>query len=66
MKIMWTNKFSGETGFVKMIKPSKNCFVNTFDKEDARKFRSEAEAKKAIESLIAMGEGENNTFSIVE
>ena len=63
---MWTNKFSGETGFVKMIKPSKNCFVNTFDKEDARKFRSESEAQKAIASLIDMGEGKNNAFSIAE
>lgn len=64
--IQWTNVYSGETGFVQMIRHSKNHFVNTPNKEDARKYHSDAEAKKAIDDLMKMGEGRTNVFSIVD
>ena len=64
--IKWTNIYSNETGYVQMIKHSKNHFVNTTEKENARKYRSEKEARKAIDSLIEMGEGRENVFSIEE
>jgi hypothetical protein len=64
--IKWTNVYSGETGYVQMIRHAKNHFVNTPDREFARKFRSDAEASKAVDSLIQMGEGRNNLFTIVE
>jgi hypothetical protein len=64
--IKWTNVYSGETGFVQMIRHAKNHFVNTPDKELARKYRSDAEARKAVDELIQMGEGRTNVFSIVD
>lgn len=64
--IQWTNIYSGETGFVQMIKHSKSHFVNTPDKEFARKYRNDNEARKAIDELIQMGEGRANVFTIVE
>lgn len=66
MKIRWTNKFSQETGFVKTVSKAKNCFMNTFDATEARIFKSEKEAQKAIAVLTEMGEAENNIFSIEE
>lgn len=64
--IQWTNVYSGETGYIQMIRHAKNHFVNTPDKEFARKYRSEAEARKAVDDLIKMGEGRNNVFAIVD
>ena len=64
--IQWTNVYSGETGYVQIIRHAKNHFVNTADKNLARKYRSEAEAKKAVDDLIKMGEGRNNIFNIVD
>lgn len=66
LKIKWTNKFSGEQGFVKSIKASKGHFESTYEKTEARSFRSDKEAQKAIEQLIAIGEGENNSFEVVD
>lgn len=63
--IKWTNRHSGETGYVKMIRTSNNHFINTYDKGDARKYRSEAEANKAICVLQQIGEGQNNDFVVV-
>lgn len=64
--IKWTNVYSGETGYVQMIRHSKNHFVNTADKEMARKYRSDAEARSAVDELIKMGEGRTNVFEVVE
>lgn len=64
--IQWTNIYSGETGYVQMIRHSKNHFVNTPDKNLARKYRSDAEARQAVDDLIHMGEGRTNVFSIVD
>ena len=64
MKIRWTNKYSNETGFVKTVSKAKNCFINTFDVSEARVFKSEKDANKAIAVLTEMGEAENNIFAI--
>jgi hypothetical protein len=64
--IQWTNVYSGETGYVQMIRHAKGHFVNTTDKEFARKYRSEAEARSAVNDLIQMGEGRSNVFTIVD
>lgn len=66
LKIKWINKFSGEQGFVKSIKASKGHFESTYEEVEARSFRSDKEAQKAIEQLVAIGEAENNNFEIVE
>lgn len=64
MKIRWTNKYSQETGFVKTISKAKKCFINTFDASEARVFKTEKDAQKAIVSLTEMGEAENNIFTV--
>lgn len=64
--IKWVNVYSGETGYVKMIRHAKKHFINTSNETEARKYRSDAEARKAIDTLIEMGEGRTNIFSVVE
>ena len=36
--IQWTNKWSGEKGFVKCLNRKEGFFENTFNKEDAKLF----------------------------
>lgn len=60
-KIMWRNRYSGETGFVKAIRESKGYFENG-SVEDAHVFSSDAECRAAIDVLNAIGEGRNNDF----
>ena len=64
VKIQWTNKFSGETGYVKSILVKKGHFENTFDIEEAKKY-SKSEALKAVSTLKDIGEAENNDFSLL-
>jgi hypothetical protein len=64
--IKWTNIYSGEIGYVQMIRHTKGHFVNTSDKAMARKYRSHADAQKAIETLISIGEGQSNVFTILD
>ena len=64
MNIRWTNKLSQESGYVKTISKAKGYFINTYDKAEARKFRSEKEAQNAFVTLTEMGEAENNYFTI--
>ena len=63
MKIKWTNRMSGETGFVKEI--MKSNFINTFDKAEGANFKTRRDAEKAVETLIGIGEGLNNMFEVV-
>ena len=65
-KIKWTNKFSGETGFVGSISKAKGYFINAGSAEEARSFRSDKEAAAAIQTLIELGEAENNVFEAME
>ena len=66
MKIKWTNKYSQETGFVKTVSSAKKCFMNTSDEAEARVFKTEKAAQKAIDTLVEYGEAVNNDFTIVE
>ena len=63
--LKWTNKYSGEIGYVEKISPKNECFYNCEKAKDARRFRSEKEALKAIENLKAFGEADNNDFEII-
>ena len=63
LKLMWKNRYSGDTGFVKAVRESKGYFENgTLD--EARRFRTSAECNKAIELLTKLGEAKNNDFII--
>ena len=61
--VKWTNKYSGETGFV--AKVCKDHFENTYDADGARKFTSAKQAEKAVTSFSEMGEAENNSFETI-
>ena len=65
MIIKWTNKFSGETGFVKSINKKEKHFDNTFNKAEARRYASVGSATQIVNMLMSFGEGENNNFEIV-
>lgn len=60
-KIMWRNRYSGDTGFVKAIRESNGYFENG-SVEEAHIFDGDAECQAAIDILNAIGEGRNNDF----
>lgn len=65
-RLMWKNKWSGDTGFVKAVREKRGYFENAPTIEDARKFKSEKECRDAIAILHKIGEDVNNNFSIVD
>lgn len=65
MIIKWVNKFSGETGFVLSVDKKNKHFNNTFNKDQARRYASEASATSIVNLLISFGEGENNDFEVI-
>ena len=60
--IKWTNKFSRETGYVKGL--GEGHFINTWDKADAAKYRTQKAAEKVLVTLNEFGEGANNDFEV--
>lgn len=65
MKIIkWTNKFSGEFGYVADLEDTH--FINTWEIKDAKKFRTIKEADKTIDLLNEIGEGQNNFFELTD
>ena len=63
MKIKWINRFSLQEGYVREV--VEDHFINTFDKAEARKFKSRRDAEKMIEKLFDYGEGLNNEFQVI-
>lgn len=63
--IMWRNKFSGETGYVKSIKPKAGHFVNTYEQSEAKKYKDAKSIDRALDVLVAIGEGNNNYFEVI-
>lgn len=55
MKIKWTNKWSGEVGFVKSINTKESYFENTFDESEAKVFAKNA-ITKALKQLAAFAD----------
>ena len=62
--IRWTNKYSGEQGYVGSLSTKNKCFYNA-DRSGAKQYSSEKAARKAITMLESYGEAENNTFEIL-
>ena len=63
MKIKWTNKWSKEQGYVKVINKKGGYFENTFDVSEAKNFSS----KSISNTLSWLNEHEsNNTYDIFE
>lgn len=50
MIIKWTNKWSGEQGFVKSLNRKEGYFVNTFDSDKAKSY-SEKNVNRILELL---------------
>ena len=36
--IKWTNKYSNETGYVASISTKNECFINTFEESEAKRY----------------------------
>lgn len=65
MKILkWTNKYSGEVGYVKNVLKSKGYFVNEWDRAKAKSYMNETMAQRDLETIVEIGEAENNIFTI--
>ena len=64
--LKWTNKFSGETGYVGKVSVKAGHFTNAETKESAKTYKTENMAKKDIERLTDIGEAENNIFTMEE
>ena len=64
MIIKWTNKYSHEIGYVGSVSTKNKCFYNS-DKDNAKQYKNEKSAIKAIALLKEYGEADNNDFEIV-
>lgn len=62
--IKWINKYSKEVGYVRYIKEEKGHFVNTYERSNAGKYRSQEDAEKAVGVLHVIGEAKFNDFVI--
>ena len=62
--IQWTNKYSGEIGYVGSVSTKNRCFYNA-DRNGAKHYKSEKAAQKAIAQITEYGEAENNNFNVI-
>ncbi len=62
--IKWTNKMSRETGYVKSVSRARGCFINTWDKSDAKKYQTDKQIDKDMQILDEVGETQNNEFEV--
>lgn len=65
-RLKWTNKHSGETGYVQKISTKGRHFINTFDEKEAKTYKSEALANNDIKILSRYGEADNNIFEAID
>lgn len=63
--IKWTNKYSGETGYVEDVNKKEKHFINTYEQSQARKYNNAGNARRVIESLTSYGEADNNDFELI-
>lgn len=64
--IKWTNRFSGEQGYVQSIVKAEGHFVNTYEAAEAKTFNRQSDITRALNTLSAIGECEDNDFEAVE
>ncbi len=65
MVIKWTNRYSGETGYVASVSRKEGHFINTYDRSEAKDY-SPKSVDRIISELLSFGEGEDNVFEAVE
>lgn len=64
--IKWTNKFSGEQGYVQSVVKAEGHFVNTYDAAEAKVYKRQSDVTRALNTLAEIGEGENNNFEVLD
>ncbi len=62
--IKWTNKYSNETGYVASLSTKNECFINTFEEENAKRY-SEKSVAGIMKKLEAYNETEDNDFEVI-
>ena len=62
--IKWTNKYSNETGYIASLSTKNNCFVNTFEQDNAKRY-SEKSVPGIMKKLEAYHETDNNDFEVI-
>jgi len=63
--LKWTNKYSGEIGYVASVSTKEQCFVNTFNMDEAKRY-SEKAVKGILTKLDNYHETDNNIFDMIE
>lgn len=64
--IKWTNKISGETGYVQSVLKSKGHFINTWDKETAKVYKGQKMLDNDLKALEEIGETKDNFFEVID
>ena len=64
--LKWTNRYSGEQGFVQSIVKAEGHFVNTSDVAEAKIFSRQCDVTRALNVLAGIGEADENVFEAVE
>ena len=65
--IKWTNRLSGESGFVKRVLLKKGYFENTYDQPKAKNFDSKELAEEQIKLIKNLpNENKDNVFEVIE
>ena len=62
--IKWTNKYSNETGYVASISTKNECFINTFEQSEAKRY-SEKSVKGMLTKLESFHETDDNDFEVI-
>ena len=62
--IKWTNKYSNESGYVASISTKNECFINTFEESEAKRY-SEKSVKGMLTKLEAFHETDDNDFEVI-
>lgn len=64
--LKWTNKYSGETGYVGTVSRKKGYFTNEPDVLKAKRYATDNTINNDLETLKSFGEFENNNFAAEE
>lgn len=64
MIIKWTNKYSGETGFVKCLNHEGGYFENTFVESEAMNFADDVQTEREVISTLNNW-CDSNTYEVI-
>lgn len=62
--IKWTNKYSNESGYVASLSTKNECFYNTFEQSEARRY-SEKSVASLMTKLASFHETDDNEFEVI-